>query len=1132
MGLNDRNGIPKIMVFRPTIEDMKDFTKYLERMEAEGANKAGLAKIIPPPEWCPRKGGYDDEYVNGMMIKAPIMQVVNGKQGLYQQYNIQKKPITVREFKKLAEGPKFRTPEYFDYEDLERKYWKNVSFNPAIYGADVPGTLYDQDVAEFNINHLNTILDLVNDSYGIKIMGVNTAYLYFGMWKTTFAWHTEDMDLYSINYLHYGAPKSWYAIPPEHGRRLERLATGFFPSSYKSCPSFLRHKMTLISPQVLKQYSIPYNKITQEPGEFMITFPYAYHAGYNHGYNCAESTNFALQRWVEYGKRATKCLCRSDSVKISMETFVKKFQPDRYELWLAGRDVGPHPEDPTHVSAAPPPSNYELAVLSKVNTSKSKRHPPYKGDSYEDSDTEEYSDSSCDGSTNLIPTKASKKIFDSFEAESKSPETESFLKSDPPNLIEPVKELHRKGAVPKKKKKTCATVVSPHLMSHSYSKPTCTTPNHPIKDLNWSTLNIPSVPSEFSRMIDNFLNCSNPYVDLNNGVKTDNISSSGPFQYENQASNPSVILPPPPLQIQQNKTNHEHPLPLPVELIKQEVDFNEQLPPPPPLRQHSVSMTELNSPFNGYNPISFPEQSSTSLLPDLEYADPKQFSSDLSSFSSSYLNSTSSLCLMDIKTEQSTEDAIVMDDSALQHTVDIPDKSEASTSTEDLPVNEIITNTKTIQSSVCSKFNFQNGYFLLQQHCSLQELLEWICKGEKKSELDQLLKCVPVPLHLYQHLPYNSFGEQLFNASVSTIYPHCAICVLLKKYDMSDDWLDDQKKIPKSSPVLIPNSAFAFKVIETNLKLDELGTSPLIVCSVCKVCVHEVCYGVINNSLDSKDLSKWKCDRCVTMKPGNRNCCLCPFRGGALKQTEDPSVWVHITCALMQPDAKFKNVICKGPVQVNGVKKTRGIAALRCTFCQKSNKTFSEYIQGYCIQCYRAPKCSSAFHVTCAYMAGINFETSDWPDPIRAYCKKCTAMMKNGREIESDKDDVELNTSVIARHKNRRFYEAVVIKKENEIRHHVHFIDNSFSENIRSSDILSHEWSESNLIEMGDQVKVSWNKETLTGKYSGNHSVFVYTLLFEDNSKCKARRKDFYLQTEDLPKKVAAKLVCIHLARN
>lgn len=171
----------------------------------------------------PRKAGYDDLDV---MIKAPIQQVVTGGQGLFQQYNIQKKSMHVKQFKKLAESSKYMTPEHDDYEELERKYWKNISYNPAIYGADISGTITDPECQEFNINKLNTILDLINEDYGIKIMGVNTAYLYFGMWKTTFAWHTEDMDLYSINYLHFGAPKSWYTIPPEHGRRLERLAAG------------------------------------------------------------------------------------------------------------------------------------------------------------------------------------------------------------------------------------------------------------------------------------------------------------------------------------------------------------------------------------------------------------------------------------------------------------------------------------------------------------------------------------------------------------------------------------------------------------------------------------------------------------------------------------------------------------------------------------------------------------------------------------------------------------------------------------------------------------------------------------------------------------------------------------------
>uniref|UniRef100_A0A673JT90 [histone H3]-trimethyl-L-lysine(9) demethylase n=1 Tax=Sinocyclocheilus rhinocerous TaxID=307959 RepID=A0A673JT90_9TELE len=327
-----------IMTFYPTIEEFKNFNRYIAYMESQGAHKAGLAKIVPPKNWKPRRS-YDD--IDDLLIPAPIQQVVTGQSGLFTQYNIQKKAMTVKEFRKTANSDKFCSPRYDDFEELERKYWKNVTFNPPIYGADVNGTLYDTDVKEWNIGHLNTILDTVEHESGITIEGVNTPYLYFGMWKTTFAWHTEDMDLYSINYLHFGEPKSWYCVPPEHGKRLERLAKGFFPGSSQNCEAFLRHKMTLISPSILKKYGIPFEKITQEAGEFMITFPYGYHAGFNHGFNCAESTNFATRRWVDYGKQAILCSCRKDMVKISMDVFVRKFQPERYELWLSGKDNAP-----------------------------------------------------------------------------------------------------------------------------------------------------------------------------------------------------------------------------------------------------------------------------------------------------------------------------------------------------------------------------------------------------------------------------------------------------------------------------------------------------------------------------------------------------------------------------------------------------------------------------------------------------------------------------------------------------------------------------------------------------------------------------------------------------------------------
>ncbi|NXF18248.1 KDM4C demethylase, partial [Rhodinocichla rosea] len=272
----------------------------------------------------PRKH-YDD--IEDLVIPAPIQQMVTGQSGLFTQYNIQKKPMTVKEFRDLANSDKYRTPRYVDYEDLERKYWKNLTFVAPIYGADINGSIYDEVCIVFYEHGLALLMVVLDD-----IKGLFQPKLLYSFYFVLFY-----MDLYSINYLHFGEPK--YAIPPEHGKRLERLAQGFFPSSSQGCDAFLRHKMTLISPSILKKYGIPFDKVTQEAGEFIITFPYGYHAGFNHGFNCAESTNFATVRWIDYGKAAKLCTCRRDMVSISMDVFVRKFQPDRYQLWKQGKDL-------------------------------------------------------------------------------------------------------------------------------------------------------------------------------------------------------------------------------------------------------------------------------------------------------------------------------------------------------------------------------------------------------------------------------------------------------------------------------------------------------------------------------------------------------------------------------------------------------------------------------------------------------------------------------------------------------------------------------------------------------------------------------------------------------------------------
>jgi len=55
----------------------------------------------------------------------------------------------------------------------------------------------------------------------------------------------------------------------------------------------------------------------------------------------------------------------------------------------------------------------------------------------------------------------------------------------------------------------------------------------------------------------------------------------------------------------------------------------------------------------------------------------------------------------------------------------------------------------------------------------------------------------------------------------------------------------------------------------------------------------------------------------------------------------------------------------------------------RCHYCnplQNNEKTC-----GVCVQCSLG-RCTSSFHVTCAYAAGVLFETSDWPFPVYVTC--------------------------------------------------------------------------------------------------------------------------------------------------
>jgi histone demethylase JARID1 len=57
---------------------------------------------------------------------------------------------------------------------------------------------------------------------------------------------------------------------------------------------------------VLLENNVEVYRAVQNPGEFIITFPRGYHAGFNSGLNMNEAVNFCPPDWITIGRQALK----------------------------------------------------------------------------------------------------------------------------------------------------------------------------------------------------------------------------------------------------------------------------------------------------------------------------------------------------------------------------------------------------------------------------------------------------------------------------------------------------------------------------------------------------------------------------------------------------------------------------------------------------------------------------------------------------------------------------------------------------------------------------------------------------------------------------------------------------------
>ena len=230
-------------------------------------------------------------------------------------------------------------------ENLERDYWNIVeTHNQELsvdYGNDVDTTTFgsgfplsergrsvmgstDEEKAKlpdpkfneqdfyketwWNLNNIPCSPDSVLRHVRVGINGINVPWMYHGCLFSTFCWHNEDNYLYSINYHHKGAPKQWYGIPgtKKDSEGLEKVFKRYLSMKMRDVPDLLHHITTMFSPRLLQNDGVPVYKVVQHSGEFVITFPMAFHGGFSMGPNVGEAVNFATHDWIAHGSEANE----------------------------------------------------------------------------------------------------------------------------------------------------------------------------------------------------------------------------------------------------------------------------------------------------------------------------------------------------------------------------------------------------------------------------------------------------------------------------------------------------------------------------------------------------------------------------------------------------------------------------------------------------------------------------------------------------------------------------------------------------------------------------------------------------------------------------------------------------------
>ncbi|XP_040989654.1 lysine-specific demethylase JMJ706-like [Juglans microcarpa x Juglans regia] len=317
--------IPECPVYCPTKEDFEDPLVFLQKIAPE-ASKYGICKIISPLSASVPAGAVLMKEKSGFKFTTRVqpLRLAEWDSDDKVTFFMSGRNYTFRDFEKMANkvfARRYYSAGCLPATYMEKEFWQEIACGKTEtveYACDVDGSAFSSSPSDllgnskWNLKKLSRLPKSILRLLDRAIPGVTEPMLYIGMLFSMFAWHVEDHYLYSMNYHHCGAAKTWYGIPGRAALEFEKvvrehvythdiLSTGDEDGAF----DVLLGKTTLFPPNILLEHGVPVYKAVQKPGEFIITFPRAYHAGFSHGFNCGEAVNFAIGDWFPLGAVAS-----------------------------------------------------------------------------------------------------------------------------------------------------------------------------------------------------------------------------------------------------------------------------------------------------------------------------------------------------------------------------------------------------------------------------------------------------------------------------------------------------------------------------------------------------------------------------------------------------------------------------------------------------------------------------------------------------------------------------------------------------------------------------------------------------------------------------------------------------------